>query len=71
MQGVVTGVLCYLLMVMLPDLQVEADFEVYAGVVAALAGLIIGLIIIVFVRKRFENTVRSDADVDHVVEGTR
>ena len=38
-------------MVMVPDMS--PDFEIYTGTLAALSGLIIGLIIILFVRQLY------------------
>lgn len=52
MQGLMTGIFCYVLLALLPDEDVELDLEVYGGLIAGLDGLIIGIILILFVRKR-------------------
>ena len=49
LQSITTGLLCFLLVAMIPNLGL--DFEIYTGSLAALAGMIIGFIIIVFVRQ--------------------
>lgn len=49
LQGFTTGLLCALLLLMMPG--VDRDFIIYTGTVSGLAGFIIGLIIIIFVRQ--------------------
>lgn len=62
MQSITTGILCFLLMAIVPNPDVKLDFEIYTGFVAALAGLIIGLIIILFSRQLYLNRDKNPPD---------
>lgn len=63
LQGLSTGLLCSLLLIMIPG--VDRDFTIYTGTVSGLAGFMIGLIIIVFVRQLHLKEGRSDSNQAH------
>jgi hypothetical protein len=58
-QGATTGLISSILLSMLP--AVELDFLIYTSTVAALAGFLIGLIVIVFVRVLYLKEDEQDA----------
>ena len=65
-QGLSTGLVCYVLLVMMPDPDVKPDFEIYTATVAAFAGLAIGLIISLYANqkqlKRDKKRAKSSAN---------
>ena len=65
-QGLFTGFVCYVLLVMMPDPEIKPDFEIYTATVAAFAGLVIGLIISLYANqkqlKRDEERTKSSAN---------
>lgn len=63
LQGLTTGCLCALILMMMPG--VDSDFIVYTGTVSGLAGFIIGLIVIIFVRQLYLKEDRADPDQTH------
>jgi len=63
MQGMTTGGLCFILMTTLPGERITLGFELYAGIVAGLLGLIIGFIIILFVRQLYQQSAKESPEV--------